>query len=203
MTFLSYVLCGVIAKFGVDLIASGWLPFTVAGWLVIAAAAAGFAWLVASHVAWRMHGIPALRRQLIAIVAERAPQDVTWVNDGENVAFRADVGGIGPLRRHRLLRTADDPVRDLRAAGPGATAVLSGEAFFTATGEPGFRQRVVGHQFMAAVDSIVPDPFPAPAQASLTALLGLRIAGRATAAAGLAEAIRQFQDAEPPAKWAG
>lgn len=196
MTFGLYVICGLLAHMGVDLVTWGPLPATVAGYLVLAVSGTGFAWLVASHVAWRMHGIPALRREFIAIITERAPADVTWVNGVEHVTFSAQVKGIGPLRLYTLVRSGEDPARDLWAAGPGATGVLGGDAFTVATGEPGFRRHTVTARVMAARDALVPDPFPAPGEASLSAIFGLRITGRAEDAAGLREAIRQFQAAE-------
>lgn len=202
-----YGLSGWTAVFGAQLATMWPPPVMTAGLAIIGVAVTVAAAVAASGLRWRRDGIPGLRRQLAAMITERAPLAETWVNRDEHLAFALVASGRGPSRHCSVIRIDEDDAREARSAAPGEVIAVTGEAFIIDAGEPGYQREVVGAMVTGSEDG---RPTAEPAglrrrkpQPGRRTMRGrwLRYQAERAAMAGAAgelrELIRQFGAAEP------
>lgn len=204
-----YGLSGWTAVLGAQL-ATMWPPPVRTAGIAVIGVALTVAGVTAGTAAtsgrrWRRDGIPGLRRQLAAMITERAPLSEAWLNREEHLAFALVSTGRGPSLHCSLIRIDEDDAREARLAAPLEVIAVTSEAFIIDAGEPGYRREVVG-ALVTGSEAGKPKAEPAglwrkPAGKRTMRSRRLRYQAERAAMAGAAdelrELIRQFQAAEP------
>lgn len=208
-----YACCVCVAIFGSDLATWGPLPIEVPGYLACAASAVGMALPAVAWLRSRRDEDAVLRRQLAAMIRDRAAEDSAWLNRDDHLVFALDSGGVGRFRYWTLMRSDEDPIREAKSLEPGSIAVVTSDVFWIEPGATGYRREVFSMCMEAGTGGgVVTGPsYRALASASdvaapqpgsglpglLRGMLHDDPEGRAHAAAELREVIRQFEGAEP------
>lgn len=131
------------------------------GVIPLAFGAVYLAWSVAvvvvavrSHARSRRMHDAALRRELMALVRERAPVegDGAWLNRDAHVAFSALVTGRGLFRRWTLARIDEDQVPAMADAMEGGRAAVTAEFFSVLRVHPAVQREFHGAIVTAGED---------------------------------------------------
>lgn len=149
-----YLLSGVAAFSGAGDLAAGavWRAVTGAVWLAAAVAAAVAT--ARSQARCRRACDAALRRELMALVRDRARAegDGAWLNRDAHLAFSAMVTGRGLFRRWTVARIDEDQAPAIAGALDGARTAVTAEFFSVLRGHPAVQREVHGSVVTVTAD---------------------------------------------------